>query len=1052
MEFDALDSWSTAAGPVPGEYDVQAIATHEGGHWLGVSHSTVGLALPLNAETATMVPAGTSGNIDLRSLVEDDIASIIRTYARNSTPPGPQTVGGRAVIKFTLKKGATCEPATGVSVWAYETSGGLNGPNRVETFSGSQFRDPIGEPYNGSVKLNVSPGGPYTIYARTLEDNGTSSAGLYSAFRFSNTTIKSNTMEPNALTQEFDSLATVASIAVGDTVDLVTVGFLGCWIPVASSDVDIAMTASTAPATATLGDQIAVTSSFTNQGSAASESFEVGFYFSGDATINTDDAFTGFTCTIGGLGVGGSDSCDRTIPVPAVAPGTYFVGALADIHNVIPEDDESNNAFATPPQVVVSSDPLNPIVNRSFEDNGGSFHGWNIKELSRASNPQLPLTVVGPGYEYPAPSFTAGNWILDYFASQPTDGAFAAVHDFNGDDQGTLSTTFVNRRELYQDLTLPAGTTILQFDYRAAWELYRFGATQDRTFGVEIQPAGGGGVLHAETILFATAGGEPPTGTGFEEDTDNPTGVGGPYPVGIVNLSVFAGQDIRLMFVWNVPEPGTGFAYFQLDNIRMTATVPLSVSVSPANVTLGVSEQQQFTATVTGGSDPSVTWDINLAAGSIDTNGLYTAPASIDVAQTVTVTATSVEDPTQSGSATVDLAPVVVSLSPTSATLGASGTQQFTPTVSGTPNTAVTWAISPATGSIDANGLYTAPASIAVAETVTVTATSVADPNKSANATVDLITGGGGDQPPAVSITSPADSSAHASSDVPITYSASDDVALDRCEIQLDGGIAMPYPACEGTTLSYVHLVDAAKSLAMDFAENTGAAAHDRSGNGNDGSLVGGTSWNSAGRYGVGLSFDGVDDYVEIPDSSSLSIAGDMTIAAWINVTDFANYTGIVGKTIGNLPAPYDFYLWQGTGIPKFYRGNRVAVNWVDGASAPATGVWQHVAVVMNGTSVTHYLNGAPNGSGTLSTTIADAGTAVKIGSRDDLVTKMKGSLDEVVIYNRALSGGRDCCYVQGESLGRKPYPERDCLRQRRPVRLRLRQLYDQRAVINRHF
>ena len=56
----------------------------------------MGLALPLNAETATMVPAGTSGNIDLRSLVEDDIASIIRTYARNSTPPGPQTVGGPA--------------------------------------------------------------------------------------------------------------------------------------------------------------------------------------------------------------------------------------------------------------------------------------------------------------------------------------------------------------------------------------------------------------------------------------------------------------------------------------------------------------------------------------------------------------------------------------------------------------------------------------------------------------------------------------------------------------------------------------------------------------------------------------------------------------------------------------------------------------------------------------------------------------------------------------------------------------------------------------------
>ena len=416
-------------------------------------------------------------------------------------------------------------------------------------------------------------------------------------------------MDPNALTQEFDELATVAAITAGSTVDLGTVGFLGCWIPVATSDIDLAMTASTAPATATLGGDIAVTSSFTNQGSAASEPFEVGFYFSGDATIDTDDAFTGFTCAIGGLGDGASDSCDGTVPVPAVAPGTYFVGALADIHNVVHENDELNNAFAAPPQVVVSSDPLNPIVNPSFEDNGGSFDGWNIKELSRASNPQLPLTVVGPGYEYPASLFIAGAYILDYFASQPTDGAFAAVHDFNGDDQGTLSTTLVNRRELYQDLTLPAGTTTLEFDYRAAWELYRFGATQDRTFGVEIQPAGGGTVLQAETILFATWGAGPPIGTGFEEDTDNPTGVGGPYPPGIVNVSAVAGQDIRLMFVWNVPEPSTGFAYFQLDNVRLNVTpgavtdIAITSVGAPASTNLGDIEAVTVTVDNVGNQD-----------------------------------------------------------------------------------------------------------------------------------------------------------------------------------------------------------------------------------------------------------------------------------------------------------------------------------------------------------------------------------------------------------------------------------------------------------------
>ncbi len=437
MEFDSLDTWSTAAGPVPNQFDVQSVATHEDGHFLGGSHSTVGLASPLNAETATMVPIGTSNNIDLRSLAEDDIASMIRTYARNSTPPGPQTVGGRGLIEFTLGKGAACEPATGVSVWAYETAGGIDGANRVETFSGSQFRDPLGDPFDGSVKLNVPPGGPYTIYARTLEDNGTSSAGAYSAFRYSLTTINSNSMEPNALTQEFDNLATVTSIGDGDTVDLGTVGILGCWVPVPVSDIDLAVTASTAPPTATLGGSISVTSSFTNLGTAAAGSFEVGIYFSADAIINTDDAFSGFTCSIGSLADGASDSCDGTASVPAVAPGTYFVGALTDIQNVIPEVDELNNAPVAPPQVIVSSDPLNPIVNGSFET--GDFSGWNIKELSRQSNPQLPLTVDTAGVDYPAPVFSCGfGCALDYFTSAPTDGVFAALHDFNGDDLGTV--------------------------------------------------------------------------------------------------------------------------------------------------------------------------------------------------------------------------------------------------------------------------------------------------------------------------------------------------------------------------------------------------------------------------------------------------------------------------------------------------------------------------------------------------------------------------------------------------------------------------------------
>jgi hypothetical protein len=77
---------------------------------------------------------------------------------------------------------------------------------------------------------------------------------------------------------------------------------------------------------------------------------------------------------------------------------------------------------------------------------------------------------------------------------------------------------------------------------------------------------------------------------------------------------------------------------------------------------------------------------------------------------------------------------VSVSITPTDSQLTAGQTQQFAATVSGTTNTAVTWTAS--SGSVSAAGLYSAPASVTQQTTATVTAASVADPMKTASATV----------------------------------------------------------------------------------------------------------------------------------------------------------------------------------------------------------------------------------------------------------------------------------------------------------------------------
>jgi uncharacterized membrane protein YkoI len=90
-----------------------------------------------------------------------------------------------------------------------------------------------------------------------------------------------------------------------------------------------------------------------------------------------------------------------------------------------------------------------------------------------------------------------------------------------------------------------------------------------------------------------------------------------------------------------------------------TGATTETVTVSPQNVTLSASQQQQFAATVTGTSNQTVSWSIvsvspsSAAPGTISAAGLYTAPAAVTPAQ-VTIKATSA-DGTASGTAKVNL-------------------------------------------------------------------------------------------------------------------------------------------------------------------------------------------------------------------------------------------------------------------------------------------------------------------------------------------------------------------------------------------------------------
>ncbi|MGI4757625.1 MAG: chitobiase/beta-hexosaminidase C-terminal domain-containing protein, partial [Janthinobacterium lividum] len=164
-----------------------------------------------------------------------------------------------------------------------------------------------------------------------------------------------------------------------------------------------------------------------------------------------------------------------------------------------------------------------------------------------------------------------------------------------------------------------------------------------------------------------------------------------------------------------------------------------TMSLDPKTVSVAASKTQIFNASVTGTTNTAVKWALNPALGSITPLGLYVAPASISATQAITLTATSVADPTVSAASTITLvAPLGMSVSPLAVTLGPAQTQAFAVTSTVSANKAVTWSVKPAVGSISQNGAYTAPAAITASQTVTVVATSVAEPSVSASAVLTL--------------------------------------------------------------------------------------------------------------------------------------------------------------------------------------------------------------------------------------------------------------------------------------------------------------------------
>lgn len=161
------------------------------------------------------------------------------------------------------------------------------------------------------------------------------------------------------------------------------------------------------------------------------------------------------------------------------------------------------------------------------------------------------------------------------------------------------------------------------------------------------------------------------------------------------------------------------------------------------------------------------------------------------------------------------------------------------------------------------------------------------------------------------------------------------------------------------------------------------------------------------------LNFDGVDD--KITFNSNHTVLGAFTVQAWVRPTDFTKTMHVLStKTAGGYG--FDLQLKQGNIIhANIGSANAWLSNTADVTYDYSAGRWMHIAYAVSATGYQIYVNGSLKQSGTFSGTplLMDANHLLQLGFSGTENTYFKGGMDEVRIYNKALSAAE----INGEML-----------------------------------
>jgi len=187
--------------------------------------------------------------------------------------------------------------------------------------------------------------------------------------------------------------------------------------------------------------------------------------------------------------------------------------------------------------------------------------------------------------------------------------------------------------------------------------------------------------------------------------------------------------------------------------------------------------------------------------------------------------------------------------------------------------------------------------------------------------------------------------------------------------------------------------------------EDSGITAADDY-NDNDGTLYNDPTW-TTGQINGAIEFDGVDDYVGIPDDSSLDIEDTLTIECWFNVSEIPGDNGYNMQTIVSKDTNYEFHVHDNGKLYWWWEDSSNNPHQLYSNATIDEETWYHATVVYDQPSGTAkmYLNGVLENKTKVSSTLATNDLDVHFGKNHfNMPRYFDGKIDEVAIYDCALS------------------------------------------------